>query len=556
MVGELTTILATAFAPIRLDVDTSDPFVQFTLETNRINSTFRQVLDAIGAIQSVMTTVVKKVDSHDDDIQRVRSIFESLTARVDHHDKRFESVDSTMKALQQKQLESEKMIKDHDAKLITIEQRLKAAEQLADQIKLLSNELSLVKMDVTTLQSTTAEHSTELKTHTNQIRTVNESIAVLQKKQEGEVTKLKNVYDIFEMDEAKVRSVLAGKSPSAKDPDALSAQATYCHTLPSFAGLRNALNKDMAALEARLQEQAAAFQKKVMDDVQQLRARLGEKVDRKEYEPFVFEVREELKKTADFASQILHLQNDMKTKADRAECIDRISKLETVKADRSELLGLLRHDDVVPLENDMQELHKAFDSLCQKMNLELKEARAGGGAAQPGLTPPQTPGGSIDGSLNGRVNALEALGRWLQDNKADKKDLNEIYRMLDTPGFVRKPSTPNGTEDGLRRHGSLAPLGRPTSADKSHERRGSIPESVRPPTPPLNYTSSPIKYVPNNAKYRANATVYDSEGGRTNASVTAARAVPFEEHCRNNARHVAGESTVPCGHVHHEIPNN
>jgi hypothetical protein len=352
------------------------------------------------------------------------------------------------------------------------------------------------------------------------------------------MVRLKNLYDIFEIDENKMKSALSSKS----QVNGVSPQAAYCVTLPSFVTLRASLTRDLEAAEVRLQEQAAAFQKKVMEDLLNLRSKLGEKVDRKEYDPFVFEVREELRKFGEFNLVIASMQAEIKTKADKDDCDQRLQKLELVKADRAELLGLLRHDDLLPVENDMRELQKAFDSLCQKMNLELKEARQ--------ASAPPTPGGSAD-SLVGRVNALEALGRWLQDNKADKKDLNDLYRMLEgLPNFAKKPTTPT-LEDG-KRHGTLAPLGRPGSA----ERRGSIPESVRPPTPPLNYTSSPVKYVPNNAKFRATASVYDSDGNRTNASVTAARAVPFEEHCNNVARHVAGENTVPCGHVNHEIPNN
>lgn len=544
MPAELTTALVTAFAPIRLDVDTSDPFVHFTLETNRINSTFRQILDALGAVQSVMGQVVKKVDSHDDDILRVRNIFETLTSRVDAHDKRFDADESLIRGLQQKQAESEKIIKDHDTKIVQLEQRLKAAEQLAEQIKLLSNELNIVKADVKTLQKTSSDHDTELKTHTNQIRTCNDNISSLAKKHETEAGRLKNLYDIFEIDEGKMKSALSSKSSS----NGLSSQASYCLSLPSFQGLRDLLSKEMEALEHRLQEQAAAFQKKVMEDLQSLRAKLGDKIDRKEYDPFVYEVREELRKHASFANLIEHLQQEVKTKADKQDTDDRLQKMETIKADRSELLGLLRHDDLVPVENDMRELQKAFDSLCQKMNLELKEAKANS-------SQPQTPGGNADG-LSGRVAALEALGRWLQDNKVDKKDFNDLCRMCENGGGAafRKLSTPTGFDEA-KRHGSLAPLGRPTSADKA-DRRGSIPETVRPPTPPLSYTSSPVKYVPNNAKFRATASVYDSDGNKTNASVTASRAVPIVEHWNNVARHVAGEGVIPCGHVQHEIPNN
>lgn len=301
-----------------------------------------------------------------------------------------------------------------------------------------------------------------------------------------------------------------------------------------------------------LQQQIASFQKKCEDDLQALRAKLGEKVDRREYEPFAHEVREELRKIADINSVLSKLQAELSTKAVKEDCDQRFQKLEMVKADKADLIGLLRHDDLHPIENDMRELHNAFDSLCSKMNLEMRDARNAANAA----TAAAPAIGADDGTLGGRVNALEALGRWLSDNKADKKDLNDLYAMLEkgSPAFLKnKPGTPT-MEEG-RRHGSLAPLGRPTSADKM-ERRGSIPESVRPPTPPLNYTSSPIKYVPNNAKFRATASLFDSDGNRTSASVTAARAVPSVEHWNNVARHVAGETAVPCGHVLHEIPNN
>ena len=267
----------------------------------------------------------------------------------------------------------------------------------------------------------------------------------------------------------------------------------------------------------------------------------------------MFEVREELKKSADVVFIVNKLSTEMITKANKDECDQRLGKLDLVKADRGDLMGFLKHDDIVPIENALNELQKAFDGLCSKVTLEMRDIRMASpsaGSVGPTGSQPQTPVCAGDGSLLGRVSQLEATARYLQDIKADKKDLTEVYKFLEASGKFVRPSTP----DDLKRHGSLAPLSRPGSAGK--DRRGSIPETVRPPSPALAYTSSPVKYVPNTAKYRATATLYDSDGNRSSASVTAARAVSNVEHWNNVARHVAGENTIPCSHTTHEIPND
>jgi predicted nucleic acid-binding Zn-ribbon protein len=553
--SELTTALVSAFSTIRLDVDTSDPFVTFQLDAHRINSTFRQILDAVGAMQSMMGAVVRKVDSHDADISNVRNIFDGLTKKVSEHEAEFVTVNNSVKGLQSKQGETDKLLTVHDQKLASLEQRIKAAESMQNEIKALEAQLTAVKSDVKTLQKSSSEMDAELKVQKERIKVCQDNIVDCQKKLGEESGKIKAVYDIFELSEAKMKQAIA--MPPAK-AGSLSPQADYCLSLPSFAGLRNTIQADLASMQKKLQDQATELKARLTEDVNLIRSKLGEKVDRaKEYEPFVFEVREELKKSSDVVFIVQKLSAEMLTKANKEDCDQRLGKLDLVKADRGDLMGFLKHNDIVPIENALNELQKAFDALCSKVTLEMRDVRMASPQSAGSVGPntssqPQTPTCGSDGTLQGRVSQLEATSRFLQETKADKKDLNEVYKFLEASGKFTRPATPD--DGNLRRHGSLAPLSRPGSAGK--ERRGSIPETVRPPSPALAYTSSPVKYVPNTAKYRATATLYDSDGNKSSASVTAARAVSNVKHWNNVARHVAGENTVPCCHTTHEIPND
>jgi hypothetical protein len=60
------------------------------------------------------------------------------------------------------------------------------------------------------LQKTSSEHDVQLKAHTEGIKKCQDSIAEMQKKMSEESGKLKAVYDIFELNEAKMKQVLGG----------------------------------------------------------------------------------------------------------------------------------------------------------------------------------------------------------------------------------------------------------------------------------------------------------------------------------------------------------
>eukprot|EP00744_Colponema_vietnamica_P012352 GILI01017352.1.p1 GENE.GILI01017352.1~~GILI01017352.1.p1 ORF type:complete len:421 (+),score=91.07 GILI01017352.1:66-1265(+) len=323
----------------------------------------------------------------------------------------------------------------------------------------------------------------------------------------------------------------------------LSHQVQYLFTLPAFAALRADYNFAIGEAEQRMGQELEAAVAKLNADISVLRGRIADKVDIRDFKPFEAEVKEALKRFNVLFANYEKLMVEIEGKADRAETEKKLQHLQTTKADKSDLLNMVTMDDIRALDKKIQDLSDAFDSLLGKLNLELANLRN-----MRNVPTTASSGDGMDPSLPGRVLRLESETKDLYNVKADKFQLQEMLRGLEgaaKPILSSRPETP--PQESLKKPNQLAPISRPSSATAGS----------RAPHTPLQYTStSPTRNpVYNKPRYSASATLFDSDGNRTPASVTAARAVGNIEHLHNVARHVANRGgNIPDDHTVHVLP--
>ena len=547
-VASLTSLMTklSPLEPLR-SIDLDAPFVTFTLDSSKINDTLHKVLSTMKGLQNVVTQVVSTVDSHSASIDALRGDLDEVTKRVG-------SVEFAVAEATKKIEVLTAQMDEQASKMRTMELRMKQVEASVAAIKPLEEAVHKMKGEVHTLQGQAQQAQEKLKDHEGKLQQHSDKIEDCRKNVQVESARVTTVYSVFEMDEAKIKA-LAGKGGRGASGESWATD--YCMALPAFQAIARSVEDRIRSSEQRTKEALEETRKKVENEMNMIRSKLGEKVDLKRYEPFEGEVREALKKQNELQNIVSQIANEVRAKATKEDCEKSFAEINQKKADRGDLIALVCRDDLVPLEDDVAALQKAFDSLCSKMDLEIKQMKMDRDSVICSATDP---------TLLGRVAKLEASAAELYDIKADKRDVGDrtnlptpevATRPASVPPINSRPHTP--TAEDVKRHGQLAPIAskNPNSARGDGQSRGSIPETVRPPTPPLNYTSSPVKYVPNNAKFRAGAVIFDSEGNRTSASVTAAVAVGNrQQHLQNIANNVAGNDVIPHDHIVHQIPNN
>ena len=337
----------------------------------------------------------------------------------------------------------------------------------------------------------------------------------------------------------------------------------YVLGLPSFTSLSSELHGSLKLAQDGILDEFEAIRKKLLEEMALLKTKMNDKLDEKAFNSFKLQMEQALRKYNSLGDLLDKLARELATKADDVACKRAFEELHSLKADRSELLSLLQRADLEPLQRDIAALSEALDSVCAKTNLQLHELRSN--ATTPAGPPAERrhSGAFVetDHATISRLASLEEVTKQLGERKADKKEVSDVIIYVDNalagigsqidrmPAHTKASTTPGITPSDEPRN--LPP--RPASA----ERRPSIPEVVRPPSPKIQYTSSPIKYVPNLAKYRATATLFDTDGNPTPASVTMpmkSAHVTQREHWENMAAHVAGIDVIPADHTLHEMP--
>ena len=588
-------------------VDLDSAFV--TVDSNRINLTFRQIFKLLRAIGPNMANFERLLSSQGAEVTKLQNTTSNMELRMREADDTIAAHDARLRKCAEVQ-------HTHQSRLDALEKRVAAQERQNADLKDLGETLSKLRSDIRQLQSDTEGLDDTMKRHTNQI----DATVIDAKKTSDALAKERDrvtaIYNVFEMDEKKVltanahgsaaaaaanssgsgansaaaRRLSSGaaagsaveavnqvrspqppssaspngspttvSSPTAPSPTAarpLSHQVQYLFTLPAFAALRADCAATVAAAEARGAAELDRAVAKLNGDLSALRGRLADKVDIRDFKPFEAEVREALKRMAGLFASYDKLVIEVQGKADRAETERRLAHLQATKADRSDLLGVVTMDDLRALDKKIQDLSDAFDALLGKINLELGSLR---NARHVPVAASSPSGDGMDPSLPGRVARLEEETKELFAVKADRAELEGLVRSLRPADAPLTPTTPFAAAAAVpppplsaraatSPHRPAAPVSRPSSATSGS----------RAPHTPLQYTStSPARNPPifNKGRFSASAVLYDSDGNRTPASVTAARAVGNVEHLHNVARHVANRGgDIPDDHTVHVLP--
>ena len=539
----------------QLDIKSS--FVTVSVDSNRINATFEVILKALQDVRVTLSNVCTLVDDNKTQIDGLKDGLADLTKKWEE--------DPRIAALNEKTANHDERIAKLEGQLATLtsrmdnlNQRMSAQESkrvdfspLEDKIKALKAEMVAMGEKTDGLVKTTTEHTS----HFGQIGA---DIDSLRKAGAETAKKLKDLYTILEMSEAQVAKLCADPEQHKQRGDTGACGLTeYVIGLPSFQTFYRRINDTISGVEKALTADIQSTKKKLAEESAQLRAKIGDKLDQKKFDPFKLDTEAAIKKLAGLEPRLDKLSDEVDTKASQVTLQKMYDHLDQVKADKSDLVGLLHRDDIIPLEEDIKKLAAAIDSSGAKLRLELRD--------RPRSPPPvevKRRSSEDDKAIVTRIVGLEQGVQTLKEEKVGKEALSDVYLYIDNnlaklQNHVGRMPTVESSTPGITPEGPdsrptsgkkrLAPLLRPPSAGGKREdtvQMGSIPETVRSPSPPITYTSSPAKYVPNMAKYRATASVFDSEGSRTLATVTASH-VPAVDHWHNVARSAAGEEVIP-----------
>ena len=516
-------------SPESLDaMDIQSSFV--TVDSNRINTTFNQLFNVLKGLQKGMSTVNKQMTAQTERMGAIESdntsIKETSKKLKDTCDKNEVNVGKVSEVANR-----------NSARIDALERRLKTIEQQGMEMKGLADSILKMKADIAALQQDTDSLGGTMRQHGSDIKRAEEGILASNKLIEEERRRINNLYKVFEMEEKDVVAAIQTRRASSSAIGAaaeggsggMSSACTYVLTLPSFTHLNGKLSDGLTEIKANMEQRLADFNRQVSDELALLSQQVRNKVDMKVFAPFEKETKETLSSHARQLVLIDKLSAELSRKADKAPTEEALAHLRKTKADRSDLQNILTKDDLERLAAQLRALQKAFDALESKVNLELQN-----------LKNMSRGGGDMDPSLPGRVSKLERETAELYDIKADRAELLDLQRLFDSRPTLRSRAA---TPDTPKRHGSLQPLQagpRPTSASS---------------TSSMHYTSSINPLSPNNVgKYRATAVLYDCDGRKTCASVTAARAVGAVEHWNNVARHNSSNPhEIPEGYKVHEV---
>ena len=507
-------------------MDIQSPFV--TVDSNRINATFNQLFNVLKGLQRGMSTTNKTMAVHAERMTQIEAdnatIKEASKALKESCSRNEVNVDKVTDVAAK-----------NAARIDALERKLKSMEQQGLEMKGLADSLIKMKSDIAALQQDTDSLGGTLRQQGADIKKAEEGIVSTNGLIDDERRRIGVIYKVFEMDEREAGVAVSQMRKPDGESTTLTSTCKYILSLPSFAHLGTKLAGEMAELKASLDQRLSDFNQKVSDELALLGQQIRNKLDVKVFAPFEKETKETLTTHTRQLTLIDKLSAELSRKADKIPTEEALAHLQKTKADRSELQNVLTRDELERLAAQLRALQKAFDALESKMNLELQSqkslARGGGG------------GGEIDPSLAGRVSKLERETAELYDIKVDRAELLELQRLFDArPNIVNHTRT--ATPDTPKRHGSLQPLQavpRPSSASSTSST--------------MQYTSSINPLSPNNyGKYRATAVLYDSDGRKTSASVTAARAVGAVEHWNNVARHNSSTPhDIPEGYKVHEV---
>lgn len=518
--------------------DITNPMVTVVADSSRINGTFSIVFEALKQLRAAhlasqsaterrfgsVIEQLKQLPGMRDDISKAAAAAAAAEGKVSAMSAEFAKIRDDQKALSMAVVELKKTVTDNHANL---------EKQVAE-----------LKANVSKVNGRVDASETQMKALSTSIDAAKE--------------RTDDLATLFEVDLDLVKQQQLSKGHT---PDAREKRLQHVLQLP-FA---KALQRSIDALRQLFENSNR--------DVDEMKALIKTKANESALQATNLDLADLVKRVNGLTTKTDKLQSDVAERATKDEVKTHVDRLDKVKADKSELLDFLHRDALDGLRQQLKELEQRLDAMAAQFRLDMMEAmkNSKGGTS----TPPRSSVTSEElTSLVARVVALEKEAVRLEDVKANKADLVDLQRQIDDlrdafgrlgQGSASTPTVPlPAVTPESKAKIMLAPISRPNSA------RATIPETIRPPSPSIVYTSlPPRKQSPSGINRSATCFLFDSDGNRTLATVSAAgRSVSAVEHWNNVAAMAAANSPmapqrgpaqasnpVPPGFVEHVMPD-